>query len=346
MNLRAVFLHGGILAALLVVALVTREVDGEPTSRAPTGTVLIPAAEGELEAVWFERHGRSVHLVAERDERGRWFSGTATHPPRAAGGEPAAAPESTVFRAGLAVVSLWVALEPLRVSRVLTDVADDKLEEFGLAEPTGRLVLTIRGEEHAFDIGSNAFGSPDVYARDAQGRVVVLPSRAMEHLTGPAVRLRETRILETNRDGMSGLVFERGPAEGRQRLEIRQVEGDAPGRSFWAEAGATTGDERYREVVDALLNLSAMEYTGDRALPREWQEVFTVTVLREGRPAERMTLHRLPPATGSWDPTVAEAPPASEFRVTSDHLRMVARVSGDPAGALMDHLLTVMGPID
>ena len=84
---------------------------------------------------------------------------------------------------------------PLRARRSLGELDEAQLEEVGLAEDPGSLVLTCAGGSHTFRIGGRAYGSGDRYARaESGGPVQLLSNERLQALESAEFRLMERRL--------------------------------------------------------------------------------------------------------------------------------------------------------
>ena len=301
MSARQVPLHLGLLILTLVAAWITfrGQLEGDSPSD-EKGVVLLQAAAGDVERVVYETERRTLRLEARRDEGGRWFEGseivsegetvepetvepetveTETVEPETVETETvetettAAQPETEVFRGGAAAETLWRQLEPLRVRRVLGHLDEKKLAELELAESTTALTLTVRGRDHRFALGGEAYGSFDRYAREHDGRVVVLPAALTRDLAIGRTRLMERRLIRATRPEVEALEFSRLGSTAR----IVQHGAAQPAEAFWSLEGRQEASGELETWVDKFFRLQARSYRAGEPGP-DWQSEATITV--------------------------------------------------------------------
>jgi hypothetical protein len=314
MNLRSIQIHGSLLIVALITVWVVTHRDEEAATNKDEGVVLVQAAQGDTQALIFEKEGTTLRIESREDERGRWFWGTETkgapppEPEDEAGGdapegdqdspdaadgtaagdpvddgeaatdetEPPAVeadPEVAVFVGGRAAERLWEELEPFRALRILEDLSDEKLEEFGLSDDEQSLTLVVRGKEHRFILGGDTYGSSDTYAKAADGKVVVLPAGVTRDLKGGLRRLREQRLLDITRGDVASMLLQQADAT----MEIIQHGAATPGKAFWARKGEEQGVSELKGWVDKLFRLRADGYL-DEEPDADWTQRLSITV--------------------------------------------------------------------
>jgi hypothetical protein len=296
MSVRPVPLHLGLLLVALLAAWLTfrGELAGEATS-AEEGDVLVQAAEGDVERIVYESEGRTLFLESRRDEVGRWFAGRETiaavrdegaaGPTEEIGGGEESAPtggdegpeppppSTEVFPGGAAVGSLWQLLEPLRVRRVLGELDDEKLAELGLAEATASLTVVVRGREHRFELGGEVFGSGDRYARETDGRVVVLPGALVRDLEASPERLMEWRLIRATRPEVETVEIAR---QGKSMTIVQHAAAQI-GEAFLTLAGQDEPSGEVETWADKLFRLEARGYRAGE-LPADRRPEATIVV--------------------------------------------------------------------
>lgn len=269
MSARSIHIHLGLLILALAASWITfRGQLGGVTASHEEGVVLLQAAVGDVERLVYEREGRSLRLRARRDDRGRWFEGTEI----GSEGE-GEQPETEVFRAGASAEALWRQLEPLRVRRVLGSLDGEKLAELEIAQSTASLSVTVRGREHRFDLGGEAYGSSDRYAKGADGRVVVLPAALTRDLDSGRSRLMERRLIRATRPEVDTLDLSRFTGT----VRIVQHGGAEPVDAFWSVAGEEAASGEFEAWADKFFRMQAWGYrAGDPGA--NWRAEATITV--------------------------------------------------------------------
>ena len=275
MSARSIPLHLGLLIVTLITAWITFR--GQLEGNFPSdeeGVVVLQAAVGDVERVVYETERRTLRLEARRDKGGRWFEGSEiVSQGEGLETEPAPQPETELFRSGAAAETLWRRLEPLRVRRVLGLLDDKKLAEFDLVDTTASLTLTLRGRDHRFALGGEVYGSSDRYAREKDGRVVVLPAALTRDLDAGRSRLMERRLIRATRPEVEALELSR---LGR-RARIVQHATAHPADAFWSLEGRQEASGEFETWVDKFFRLQALGYRAGEPGP-DWKSETTITV--------------------------------------------------------------------
>ncbi len=316
MNKRSLVLHSLVLLGLLLAALALQRDDYERRAAAP-GETLVDAKPGQASQVTWRRGDYALTVLSRSDGGGRYFIGEVQ-----AG--PAAAPAR--FRAGAAAERLFQSLEPLKAIRVIEGADDQKLAELGLAGDDGAsLELMIQGALRRFQVGSGVFGKSDHYARDDQGRVVVLPGSLIAPLDRGRSALTEARLITSGRRAMQTLSI---TVDGRELVAEQHGMG-RPGQAFWARGGDKTGDDALTAWVGQLLTLTA----------RDWSE----RKLTGATPALTATI-KSTAGLEVWRLFVEQDDSGETYSVVSSHGRLTADVDPQAARALLEAARRVTEP--
>jgi len=293
---RSTWLHFALLVFALAGAWLSFERPfADAGGEVSVGSVVVQAAEGEVERVVYERGEQRLELEAREDDLGRWFAGR----------EGA----DTVFVGGRQVETLWRGLEPLRAVRVLEDVDGTKLEELGLSgnePPPERLSLTVRDREVRYRLGGRPFGGADRYARrepgregesDAGGTVLVLPSEVASSLGGGAELLMERRLLASSRPEVEAMSLRRPGSNASEPLRILQRTGANPNDTYWTVSGSDEADADIGTWVDKFFRLSVAGYR-DGEPGAGWRTEAVITVESRGHRASTLEIWSAPAGEG------------------------------------------------
>jgi len=293
---RSTWLHFGLLVLALAGAWLSFERPfADAGGEVSVGSVVVQAAEGEVERVVYERGEQRLEVEVREDGLGRWFAGR----------EGA----DTVFVGGRQVEAVWRGLEPLRAVRVLEDVDGTKLEELGLSgdEPSPEtLSLTVRGREVRFRLGGRPFGGADRYARrepgrdvesDAGGTVLVLPSEVASSLGGGAELLMERRLLASSRPEVEAMSLQRPGTGATEPLRILQRTGASPSDTYWTVSGSDEADADIGTWVDKFFRLSVAAYR-DSEPGADWRPEAIITVESRAHGASTLEIWSAPVGEG------------------------------------------------
>ena len=262
--------HLAVLAVSAAAAIGVWTRDKEPKTQ---GDVTVWSGRAaDVERVTFESKTRKVDLTAKSDEAGRYFVGTAEREPPAAspaddGGAPPPAPPrttTTLLSVGGAD-KLATALAPLKATRALGRVGDDRAAEFGLAEPDGTVSFKVAGAEHKLLLGGVTPGGSDRYVKDpASGEVYVLKGEPLRSLESAESGLMERELHEWKEGDVTTVKILAGE---KTRSLVR---GGADTKKFWADAAKPDeNDETLGNWMSKLDRLRPMEFT---AAPPEGRE--------------------------------------------------------------------------
>ncbi len=339
--LRSVLTHAVLLglAGCLAWTARTAPADEAAQQAAIPKTALVAASEGQVSRVIFSKEDETIALVALEDRHGRWWSGTitTTKSPEQDGGEPTV--EEERFQAGKSAERLFERLEPLEVERVLEGVADTKLEELGLREPGSSVeVILADGTSHRLELGGRVFGTRDVYARLADGRVAILPSALVRDLDAGKGRLLERTLLSKRRNQIRTLRLQMG----ERATTLTQANPKSPKDATWtASAGGPDPTAEvepaaaWKALVGKLLRLRALSWHDvdgvPSGAPTGWEPVLTLEVTDLDGGGESFTLSRAP---GDTPATSAQ----TLWYVRGDHARLAAKVSPQAADDLIGDL--------
>jgi len=305
MTPRSVAIHGGLLVLALTLAWTVDSGGDRHPARVERGVLIVDAQRGDAESVTYRQGSTLVRLTARDDARGRWIFGEASD---SKGGDV----PRQIFAGDKKALALFAALEPFRVQRVLDSVSTEKLAELQLDAPTASVTVQIRGRRHHIALGGAAYGTADRYGRLDDGRVVVLP-RALTRGIALGARTYAQRVFfSAPRVLIEGLEVR----QGETRVSLLQHAAKVRRQAFWAVAGQTTGRDEYKTWVDALFQLTALEYVAESPAAH-WVLRLSVTASVDGAPHETLRIYEVP-----------DAEPHSAYRVVSDQTRLVARVAG------------------
>ncbi|MBI4538931.1 MAG: DUF4340 domain-containing protein [Gemmatimonadetes bacterium] len=206
--MRLAVVHALLLAAALAFAYQTWTRDTSARTVAGLAT-LWERSPNEIAAVSYQADDKTV--VVERRSAGEgeflWGTSFARRRPFAAAAQPAGAdtapgakPAETVdtseFLVGEEGKRLFEELATLRAVRDLGVVEDTaRRREYGLVEPTGRIVIQFRDEARELEVGGDIYGSGDRYVLEPQsGRTYVVSGSLIRLAEAGDLTLMERRL--------------------------------------------------------------------------------------------------------------------------------------------------------
>jgi hypothetical protein len=204
--------------------------------------------------------------------------------------------------------SLSNLLAPLRAYRSLGKLGDDRLAEFGLAEPEGTLRVQVGGAEHKLFIGGTTPGGSHRYARDPDtGECYALLADVYNYVTVPRM-LRENQLHAWNDTEVRRAHIATG---GKARDLVRAGgEGD---RSWSDRATPDQKDETAENWMAKVDALHAEEYLANE--PPGHELVLRIEYSGTSSPGY-LELHKAPGANGT-----------AAYFVVTEHIRRFAKVA-------------------
>ncbi|MCB9760212.1 MAG: DUF4340 domain-containing protein [Alphaproteobacteria bacterium] len=236
--------------------------------------------------------------------------------------------EVVEFKAGEAGDKLLESLSPMVAKRALDTVADDKLDELGLAEPEATLVVKRAGKgERTFQVGGEAYGTRDRYLRDAEsGKVYLIEDDLLRPLKYGKTRLpdRELIGIETADIATVAITAPGGAVSFEQRNP------DDPKAAYWAPPGGES-DESAGNWMNKLLKLRSASFVQAEDTPTALSEALTIQVT--GDDGVKTTLKLLE----GTDPEGREA-----FYAESDFTRRQVKLHNAQAQDLIQDVETIL----
>lgn len=333
--LRGFFVHAALFALASASAVMVWTRDEQPKALAETEATVWHGRPADIAKIVFEGKNKKVSLETKTDKLGAYYLGSlerepvAPHPSADAGAPPPkpAGRVKTEFVGVGAAQKLVDALAPLKALRALGRVADDRAQEFGLAEPEGSLSVTIGGAERKLVIGGLTPGGGDRYVREpSSGEVYVIDGDPIRDLD-----TAESRLVERDLHGFKEP--EIAKAELRASDKTRQiVRGGPEGKRFWADpAAADQKDETLANWMAKLDRLRAGEYA--MSAPEGKQDVLRVAYASASSELGFLELVRVPAADPAGKP---------DYYVLTERTRLYAKVSAQTAEQVEQDLGSIL----
>jgi hypothetical protein len=315
-----------VLAGGFAVSIWTR--DKEPRALAQGDVTVWRGRADDVTHVAFEGKNRTLSLDAKKDDRGRYFVGSAERPappPVGDAGAPAAAPTKTVLLSVAGGKKLAEALAPLKALRDVGKPAPDRAADFGLAEPEGTLKVTIGGAEHQLVIGGPTPGGSDRYVKDpSSGEVYAVTGDVFRDVESPDIRLLE-RELHDFKDAEIQRVH---IAAGGKARDL--VHGGAELKRIWADAASPEqNDETAGNWMAKLDRLRPLEYL---TAPPEGKQPVVRVDFQGGSPLGWMEVVKVPATSGG----------KSDYYVQTERTRLFAKVSSTLAEQVEQDLASIV----
>lgn len=336
MNLgRGLLIHVGlfVLASASAAHLWTR--DEKPKALGQSEATVWSGRAADVERIVFDGKTKKVSLEAKKDDVGAYYVGaferTAAPPPAGSAGAPPPEPPpskgKTEFVAVGAAQKIVDAMAPLKALRALGRIPEDRATEFGLAEPEGTLIVTLKGSEKKLVIGGTTPGGGDRYVKDpGSGETYVIDGDAVRDLDTAESRLVERDLHEWKEPEVTAAEIKAGD-------KTRQiVRGGPEGKRFWADPGAA--DQKDETVANWMSKLDRLRPT-DYVMtpPSDKKDILRIEYSAGARKLGFVELARL----GTTD---AQGKP--DYAVRSERTRLFAKVPASMAEQIEQDLSSIV----
>ena len=287
MTPRGAAIQGGLALSGLLLAFATWQREPE---REGGEVVMVEATKGDLQKVRFEDGVKWVELL--RESGSLWLHTSA----RGAENGAQKAPERTV-RASESGEKFFERFAPLRATRSLGVLPEDKLKEVGLGQPKKKLVVAARGDAHSFLVGDSPFGVSDPYVKDERGGTVyVLGGMLLSDLESAASRFVDRALHELEARDVDTITVSAG---GKKRVfQATAGEGGLVFGKLMPVGGPDKPDEQAKLWHDKVWRLVVTEVLGRGEKPERGEPTIALRVdyARGGKDRGFVELGRLDPA--------------------------------------------------
>ncbi len=334
MNLgRGLLIHVGLFVLASAGAARMWMRDEQPKTLVQTEATVWSGRAADVERIVFEGKNKKVTLEAKKDELGAYYVGAlerSAPPPPAPDSKAPPAPAKTgktEFVAVGAAQKLIDALAPLKALRALGRIAEDRSSEFGLSEPEGTLIVTIKGTERKIVIGGTTPGGGDRYVRDpSSGETYVIDGDAVRDLDTAESRLVERELHEWKEAEVTTAEVSAG---GKKRQILR---GGPDGKRFWADpAAADQKDETLANWMSKVDRLRPTDYV--MSTPADKQDLVRIEYSAGSRKLGFVEVARIPAADPAGKP---------DYLVRTERTRLFAKVPATTAEQVEQDLGSIL----
>lgn len=243
------------------------------------------------------------------------------------------------FPGNKTATKLVESFSPLSALREFDSLDDEALEQMGLTEPKGSLVVEASSGTVTFDVGEKAYGSSDTYVRDtASKRVYLVSSKDLSPLRGAENRLVERKLFSFEEADLTEVQLSvQGAPVGSKRTHQGRHDKN---NSFWALPDSPEDqDTVFGGFLDKVLQLRASTYPTKDDAPdaAAIEEIFAVQFTGEAGPLDTLQLGRLQDETRTTEDEIVW-----KYVARSDRTRQWVIVSKATASDLADQFLSVV----
>ena len=182
----------------------------------------------------------------------------------------------SVFKSAKRALSIMKNLSPLAAKRSLEVNDPEKLSQLGLTTPASRLEIDRGGKTEIMEIGSEAYGTRDYYARHrGSGRIYMLERDLIQPLKYARTRLPDRTLYSFDR---ASIVRATLTADG-QSAAWNQNNADDKQAAHWSPVDAPDDEaENANDWLDKLLNLKGTKYADPDDPPTDLRPRFALTL--------------------------------------------------------------------
>jgi hypothetical protein len=195
------------------------------------------------------------------------------------------------FMAGAAGDKLMASLAPLMAKRMI-EVSSDKVEAFGLDEPTAVLTIRRSGKpDRVLEIGGEAYGIKDRYVRDRDsGKIYLVESQAFKPLQYAKSRLPERNLMPTDKNDVVQVVVQ--DTTSGESVTLEHKNRDDRDAEFWATAGSSEANDVAEAWLAKVFRLRSAGFVQTEDLPTGLEAAFVMTVTGADGTATEVTVSK------------------------------------------------------
>lgn len=333
--MRATLTYAVLLAAALSFSWIEwtaeEEVDLE-------GRVVVLSGDAEdISAVRWAGEDTEATITRRSDDRGgyiwveytRWTERKVVSSTDDTGdaGEPETerTAKNSVFKSASKGEDLLAKMSPLAAQRSLEVTDESKLDELGLKSPISRIEIDRGGSTEVLEIGTEAYGTRDYYARhQSTGRIYLLERELIQPLKYARTRLPDRGLFGMAKADIKEVTVS---ASGLSKTWV-QRHADDKLKAHWAlAADPETLAEQATTWLSKFVGLKGTQYVDPAAPPEGLQERLKV-VLTDGETTTTVAISQVG-EDGDW-------------YGQSEHTRGLIKLVRSGAGGLSDDVVSLL----
>jgi hypothetical protein len=218
-------------------------------------------------------------------------------------------------------------------------VAEDKLQDYGLSDPSASLKVTSLDGKNNFSLqlGQTSYGSANRFAlNESDGQVLLIDMKDLAALKEAQTRLYERSLLSMDYDAITKARFEFGD---KSKILLHESRDDY-GQLVWTGDG-DQGEQSssYDSFMDRFQKLRVSAFaTSEQETLLSSQNIFLSLELElAGRVVDRLKFVKLPP-----DQALRKVTDGQEYWVYSDFFDAWANIAADRMESLEKDLSTIL----
>ena len=233
--------------------------------------------------------------------------------------------KNSVFKSAAKGEDLLAKMSPLAAQRSLEVSDDAKLEDLGLKSPSSRIEIDRGESTEVLEIGTEAYGTRDYYARHvSSGRIYLLDRELIQPLKYARTRLPDRSLFGMAKPDVQAVTV---AAAGQSQRWV-QRHADDKLKAHWAlAADPETMAEQATTWLNKFMGLKGTQYADPADPPKGLQERLTVA-LTDGETTTTVSLSQVG-EDGDW-------------YGQSEHTRGYIKLVRSAAGGLSDDVASLL----
>ena len=237
-----------------------------------------------IEGISWESEKDKAVLELRSDEHGSYMWGTYTDKKK----EDNAVKS---FKVGKDGEKLLKSLSPLVAIRSLNDLSEEKKAEIGLKEPTTSFSVTRKGKTTTFDVGSEAYGTKDLYVENRDTKAVFLLDDAkVRSLKFARTRLPERTLWSFDKETITGVTIYTTIEEQSKSITLTHKNWQDKQQAKWVRDDAPEADNtQITNWVTKYLRSTNSSYALDVDVST-LTEALSIEMRADGDKTEKLTV--------------------------------------------------------
>lgn len=279
----SVYTYGAVLALSLGAAWY--QWTKPPSITKGEEVVILYGEESTIEGISWDSEKETAVLELRSDEYGSYMWGTYTDKKKE---------EVTTksFKVGKDGEKLRTSMSPLVAIRALSNLTEEKREEIGLKEPTTTFTVTRKGKTTTFDVGSEAYGTKDLYIQNRDSKeVFLLDDAKVRSLKFARTRLPERKLWSFKKESITGITIYTTLEEQSKSITLTHKNWQDKQQAKWVRSDAPDADNtQITNWVTKYLRSTNSSYALD-VDASTLTEALSIDMNADGSPSEKITIY-------------------------------------------------------
>ena len=252
--MKSMYIYGGILVVSLGAAWAQWKKD--PSLVSGEEVVVLYGDADKLESLVWDSEKHRIDLSLKSDEQGSYLWADYTDKKKDKENQKQ-------FKVGEEGTKLLENLSPFVAIRKLNDVDEAKREDLGLKDPKTTLTISRKGKTHTYHIGSEAYGTKDIYLEDQESKTIFLVDDAkVRSLKFGRTKLPDRRLWSFKKDTITHVYLTTIIDEESKTLHFENKNWQDKKNAKWIDADNPNADNKQlTNWITKMLRSTNSEYT-------------------------------------------------------------------------------------